>query len=426
MSSPFPPPGVKVLTVGELTRAIRQQLEETFVNVWVEGEVSNLARPNSGHQYFTLKDDTAPLDAVLYRGVGLRLKFDLVDGMRVVARGRLSVYEPKGKYQFAIEEIQPKGIGPLELAFRQLKEKLSVKGYFEPRRKKPLPRIPRRLVLVTSPTGSAVRDMLEILARRWPAVEIWVCPVRVQGEGSVQEIVAALAALNRLPPADGLPIDLLILGRGGGSLEDLWTFNEEVVAEAIAASRIPIVTGIGHEDDLTIADMVADKRYLTPSDAATRSVPDRAEVLAWLEGLEEKLRDRLRTRLDAAKTKLDELAARRCFRQPLDRLRDEERRLDEWSARLARNVRQRLEQSHQRLEGLAARLESLSPLNVLARGYSLTRKENEQSVLRSAEQVRTGDRLVTQLSQGRVVSRVEETTPDSSFREPMTRKGVNS
>ncbi len=426
MSSPFPPPGVKVLTVGELTRAVRQQLEEAFGNVWVEGEVSNLSRPSSGHQYFTLKDDTAPLDAVLYRGVGLRLKFDLVDGMRVIARGRLTVYEPKGKYQFAIEEIQPKGVGPLELAFRQLKEKLSVKGYFEPRRKKPLPRIPRRLVLVTSPTGSAVRDMLEILARRWPATQVWVCPVRVQGEGSVPEIVAALGMLNRLQPADGLPIDLLILGRGGGSLEDLCTVNEEAVAEAMVASRLPIVTGIGHEDDLTIADMVADKRYLTPSDAATRSVPDRAEVLTWLEGLEDKMRDKLRTRLDAVKARLDELAARRCFRQPLDRLRDEERRLDEWSARMARAVQQRLEQSRHRLEALASRLESLSPLNVLARGYSLTRREDEQHVLRTAALVRPGDRLVTQLSQGRLVSRVEEITLDSSVGQLMNREGATS
>jgi exodeoxyribonuclease VII large subunit len=268
--------------------------------------------------------------------------------------------------------------------------------------------------------------MLEILARRWPALEVWVCPVRVQGAGAAQEIVAALAALNRLQPADGLPIDLLILGRGGGSLEDLWTFNEETVAEAIAASRLPLVTGIGHEDDFTIADMVADKRYLTPSDAATRSVPDRHEVLTWLEGLEDKLRDKLRNRLDTAKAKLDELAQRRCFRQPLDRVRDAERRLDELSGRMERAVRQRHEEARRRLEASAARLESLSPLNVLARGYSLTRKENENTVLRLAAQVRPGDRLVTQLSQGRIISRVEETTRDSAVGDTSTRQGVAS
>jgi exodeoxyribonuclease VII large subunit len=408
MASPFPPPGVKVLTVGELTRAIKQQLEEGYASVWVEGEVSNLAKPSSGHQYLTLKDDTAPLKAVLYRGVGLRLRFDLTDGMHVIARGRLSVYEPRGEYQFLIEEIQPKGVGPLELAFRQLKEKLSLRGWFEPRRKKPLPRIPRRLALVTSPTGSAVRDMLEILMRRWPAVEVWVCPVRVQGEGSVPEIVAALEMLNRLKPADGQPIELLILGRGGGSLEDLWTFNEEAVAEAIVASRIPLVTGIGHEDDLTIADMVADKRYLTPSDAATRSVPDRAEVLGWLEGLDERLRAKLQNRLETARRKLDELASHRCFRLPLERLREEERRLDDWSLRMERALQQRLAQTRQRLEGMAARLEGLSPLNVLARGYSLTRKEKEPALLRTVKDVCPGDRLITQLHQGRIISRVEE------------------
>jgi exodeoxyribonuclease VII large subunit len=412
MSSPFPPPGVTVLTVSELTRAVRQQLEETFVNVWVEGEVSNLARPSSGHQYLTLKDDAAPLKAVLYRGVGLRLKFDLADGMRVIARGRLMVYEPRGEYQFAIEEIQPKGVGPLELAFRQLKEKLSVRGWFEPKRKKPLPRIPRRLALVTSATGSAVRDMLEILSRRWPAVEVWVCPVRVQGEGSVPEIVAALALLNRLRPADGVPLDLLILGRGGGSLEDLWSFNEEAVAEAIVTSRIPVVTGIGHEDDLTIADMVADRRCLTPSDAATQTVPDRVKVLEWLEGLEDKMRDRLRTRLEAARAKVDDLASHRCFRLPLERVREEEHRLDEWAERMGRAARQRWEQARQRLEAAAARLEGLSPLNVLARGYSLTRKENETGVLGSADDVQPGDRIVTRLHKGRVVSRVETTSSE--------------
>src|SRR5437763_292458 len=236
MSSPFPPAGVKVLTVGELTRAIKGTLEEGYASVWGVGGVSTLARPCSGHMSLTLKDDEAPLKAVLYRGIALRLRFDLQDGMRIIARGRLTLYMPRGEYQFLIEELQPKGIGPLELAFRQLKEKLSVRGYFDPRRKKKLPRIPRRIGLVTSPTGSAVRDMLEVLSRRWPATEVWVCPVRVQGEGAAEEIAAALALLNRIGGAGPTPIDVLILGRGGGSLEDLWPFNEEVVAPALYTS----------------------------------------------------------------------------------------------------------------------------------------------------------------------------------------------
>ena len=220
--------------------------------------MSNLARPSSGHLYLTLKDEDAPIKAVIYRGVALRMRFDLADGMRVIVRGRLTVYLPRGEYQLQVEEVQPKGIGPLELAFRQLKEKLFTRGFFDPDRKKKLPRIRRRIVLVTSPTGSAVRDMLEILSRRWPAAEVWVCPVKVQGDGAAQDIADAVRRLNRLHDSGAVAIDVLIVGRGGGSLEDLWAFNEEPVAQAIFASRIPVVSGVGHEDDLTIADLVAD------------------------------------------------------------------------------------------------------------------------------------------------------------------------
>jgi exodeoxyribonuclease VII large subunit len=409
------PAADKVLTIGELTRAIKGKLEESYASVWVEGEVSNLSRPSSGHVYLTLKDDEASLKAVLYRGIAFRLKFDLRDGMRVIARGRLSVFVPRGEYQLLIEEVQPKGIGPLELAFRQLKEKLSLKGYFEPARKKKLPRIPRRVVLVTSPTGSAVRDMLEILSRRWPAAEAVVCPVRVQGEGAALEIASALGLLNRVGgPGSARPIDVLIVGRGGGSLEDLWPFNEECVAHAIYTSRIPVVSGVGHEDDLTIADMVADCRALTPSEAAERVVPDRAEVLKWLDGLEGRFRGLLLRRLEVARNKLDDLAGRACFRRPLERVREEERRLDDWGERLTRAVRQRLRDAECRLEAQAARLEGLSPLNVLARGYSLTRREGETALVRSPEQVRPGERIITQVQRGRIVSRVEAVEPTDS------------
>jgi exodeoxyribonuclease VII large subunit len=409
MVAPFPPPGVKILTIGELTRALKGLLEETHANVWVEGEVSNLSRPSSyGHQYLTLKDDEAPLKAVLYRAIALRMKFDLRDGMRVIARGRLTLYMPRGEYQLLIEEIQPKGIGPLELAFRQLKEKLSLKGYFDPKRKRKPPRIPRRIVLVTSPSGSAVRDMLEILSRRWPAAEAWVCPVHVQGEGAAAEVAEAIGALNRIADAEPA-IDVLIVGRGGGSLEDLWTFNEECVARAIFESRIPVVTGIGHEDDLTIADMVADLRALTPSEAAEKVVPDRAAVLDWLAGLESRFRTHLRRRLDLARSRLDELAHQPCFRRPLERIRQEERQLDDWNERLQRAVRRRIEQLREQLKAQAARLESLSPLNVLARGYSLTCKEADGAVLRDAGEVQPGERVMTRLQQGQIISRVEQT-----------------
>lgn len=413
MAAPFPPPDVKVLTIAELTRGVRLLLESAYAPVWVEGEVSNIARPGSGHVYLTLKDDTAPLKAVIYRGVALRMKFDLRDGMKVVARGRLTVYEPRGEYQLQIEEVQPKGIGPLELAFRQLKEKLSVLGYFDPLRKKKPPRFPRRLTLVTSPTGSAVRDMLEILSRRWPATEVWVCPVRVQGEGAAGEISEALERLNRIGGPDSPAeqrIDVILLGRGGGSLEDLWAFNEEVVARAIFRSEIPVVSGVGHEDDLTIADLVADVRALTPSEAAERVVPDRAEVLTWLTQAGARLKALLLRGVEVARDRLADLADRRCFRAPLDRIYEEQRRLEGLDDRLTRAGRLRLAHAGERLGALAGRLEALSPLSVLARGYSLTRRE-DGTVVRDSEQVRPGDRIVIQVQRGRLVGRVEECQP---------------
>ena len=317
----------------------------------------------------------------------------------------------RGEYQLQIEEVQPKGIGALELAFRQLKEKLSVKGYFKPERKKKLPRIPRRVALITSGTGSAVRDMLEILGRRWPAAEVWVMPVRVQGEGAREEIAAAIERINKIAGPGTTskpgPVDVLILGRGGGSLEDLWPFNEELVANAIYNSRIPVVTGIGHEDDLTIADMVADKRALTPSEAAEFVVPNQTEVVKWLAGLEARCQALLTRNLELARSRLDALAGRHCFREPLQRIQDEERRLDDLLERLRRAMQQRMVQARTRLEAQTAQLESLSPLNVLARGYSLTRKEADRSVVRSAAQVQPGDRLLTHLHQGEIIARVE-------------------
>jgi exodeoxyribonuclease VII large subunit len=401
-----PPEGTRVLTVGELTRQVKELVEGNFLSVWVAGEVSGLSRPSSGHVYLKLKDSESVLNAVIYRGIALRMKFDLRDGMEVIVRGRLAIYVPRGEYQMAIEEIQPKGIGALELALRQLKEKLFSRGFFDPKRKRKLPAFPKRVVLVTSPTGAAVRDMLEILGRRWPMTEVWVCPVPVQGEGAGLKIAEAIQRLNRLRG-----LDILIVGRGGGSMEDLWAFNEESVAQAIFASRIPVVSAVGHETDLTIADLVADCRALTPSEAAERVVPDRGEMLDWLQNMAVQMRTLLRKRVEQGRVRLDNVARRRCFRQPLERLRDLERRLDDWAARLGRSVRQRLVLAQQKLEAAAARLETLSPLNVLRRGYSLTRTETGLAVIRSPEQVRPGDRLITTVQQGRIISRVEEVAP---------------
>jgi exodeoxyribonuclease VII large subunit len=396
------PEGVKVITVSELTDQIKGLLEEGFASVWVTGEVSSLSKPRSGHLYFNMKDDRSVLRSVIWRGVALRMRFDLKDGMEIIARGRLSLYAPQGNYQLVVEEVQPKGIGALELAFRQLKEKLFVQGYFEPKRKKPLPRIPDRIALVTSPTGAAVRDMLEILGRRWPRAEVWVCPVAVQGDGAAQDIAAMIRRVNQLQPR----IDVLIVGRGGGSIEDLWAFNEEPVARAIFESTIPVVSAVGHEVDFTIAEMVADKRALTPSEAAELVVPNREEILESLLGAETRLKELLLNRLQMARQRFADLCQRRAFRLPLDRIRELERRLDDWGERLNRAVKQRLLLSRKQVEGVAAQLESLSPLNVLARGYSLTRNELGK-VIREASQLQVGERLETLVAKGRIVSRVE-------------------
>lgn len=398
-----------VRSVGDLTEEVKELLEVGFPSVWVAGEISNLARPSSGHIYLTLKDARAQLRAVMWRGLALRVRFEPHDGLEVIARGRLSVYPQRGDYQLVIEELHPRGIGAQELALRQLKERLFRLGYFARERKKPLPRFPTQLALVTSPTGAAVRDMLEILGRRWPAVEVWVCPVRVQGEGAAAEVAAAVRLLNRLAETSVLAMDVLIVGRGGGSSEDLDAFNAESVAQAIFESRIPVVSAVGHEIDVTIADLVADHRALTPSEAAAAVVPDRTELLLGLDELQTRLSDSMTRRLEQARWRLDDLTQRRAFRLPLERIHSQEQRLDDWEQRLHRAARQRLVQDRERLQAFAARLETLSPLNVLGRGYSLTCTEADRSVVRSPQQVRPGDRLVTTVQHGRIVSRVEET-----------------
>lgn len=418
------PPGAKLRTVGELTAEIRATLEDGFRTVWVVGEVSNLSRPQSGHLYFNLKDADAVIRGVIWRGVAMRLRFDLKDGMEVVGRGRVAVYPPQGAYQIQFEELQPKGVGALELAFQQLKEKLFTRGYFDPRRKKPIPPFPRRVALVTSPTGAAIRDMLEILKARMPAVDVLVVPVKVQGEGSAASIADAIRTVN----AHVLGVDVIVVGRGGGSLEDLWTFNEVAVADAIFASRIPVVSAVGHETDVTIADLVADRRALTPSEAATSVVPDRRELMTAAHDLDQRMHAGVTRRLDRSRDRLAELSQRRAFRAPLERVHDLERRLDELGERLdgskGRFVRElnrrlddlaawvqraaavRLQRAHDRLAAGAARLEAVSPLAVLGRGYSLTQTEGG-AVVRDAAALKPGDRVRTRLLRGEVVCRVE-------------------
>jgi exodeoxyribonuclease VII large subunit len=396
----------KVLSVSELTQQVKFLLEEAFPMLSLGGEISGLSRPASGHVYLTLKDASAQIPAVIYRNAALRIPFDLHNGLEVIVRGKLTVYPPRGSYQLMIEDVQPKGIGAAELALRQLKEKLQQLGYFAAERKRPLPAFPRRIAVVTSPSGAAVRDILETLSQRWLACEVWIFPARVQGEGAAEEIARALGQVNRLAG-----LDLAIVGRGGGSSEDLSAFNDERVARAIFESRIPIVSAVGHEIDVTIADLVADHRALTPTAAAQMVVPHIEEIREYLDVVRQRTRQGLLRIAQRLRERLTELATRTCFRLPFESIRVRERRLDELDGRIHRATRQHLAQLRERMISQAARLGALSPLNVLARGYSLTRREKDMAVVRLGSEVVPGSRLLTDVQHARITSVVTNIEP---------------
>lgn len=403
-------PATQPITVSALAALLKGHIERQFTSVWVAGEVSNFTRASSGHWYFTLKDANAQLRSAMFRAWNLRLRFDPTDGMQVIARGRATVYEPRGEMQFVVEELQPRGVGAAEQALRQLKQKLHLKGYFDTKRKKPLPQYPRRIGLIASASGAAIRDLIELFAQRWPLAELVVRPSRVQGEGAAAEVAAAIRLLNAVHASRELPLDAIVIGRGGGSAEDLWAFNEETVATAIFESVVPVVSAVGHEIDVTVADLVADCRAETPSAAVVALTPDRREQMQDLVNRHKNLRDALEQRLRLARRQLDNIATRPALRRPLQRIRDLEQRLDEISERLHRAANLRVIQAAEKFTALAARLESLSPLNVLTRGYSLTQTQ-EGNLVRSASEVQTGDVLVTRVAAGSIRSRVEATVP---------------
>jgi exodeoxyribonuclease VII large subunit len=392
------------LSVSELTAQVKDLLEAAFPSLWVAGEISNFSRPQSGHCYLTLKDDRAQLRAAMWRPVASRVRFDMHDGLEVVCRGRLEIYAPRGTYQLIIEEIEPKGMGALELALRQLREKLAREGLFDPARKRPLPSFVRQIAVVTSPTGAAIRDFLQVLGRRWRGADVLIAPVRVQGEGAAQEIAAAIATLNRL----ARPIDCLVVTRGGGSLEDLWAFNEEPVVRAIAASRIPVISAVGHEIDVTLSDLAADLRALTPSEAAELVAPAAEELLGELRQIKNRLTAALRSRALTARSRLDAINRHHVFRRPRQHVYDLTRLVDEWSGRMHRSMRQIFQHAQHSLNSTSARLESLGPLAVLARGYSITQRTSDGRVIRSASELTPGERISTRFARGKSISRVEE------------------
>jgi exodeoxyribonuclease VII large subunit len=391
-----------ILTVTQLTRQIKNLLEGSFPDVWVEGEISNLRAPQSGHTYFTLKDEESQIRAVLFRSSQKNLKFTLQHGMQVICRGRVSVYDPRGEYQIVIEYIEPKGVGALQKAFEELKERLAKEGLFDLDRKKPLPLLPRRIGIVTSPAGAAIRDMLRVIRRRHPRMEILIYPVPVQGADAAPAIVEAIGYFNREKKAD-----VMIIGRGGGSLEDLWAFNEEAVARAIHASEIPVISAVGHETDYAISDFVADLRAPTPSAAAEMVVQSEESFREHIVSLETGLARSMRRQLEVLRASLREKM--RVLVDPRRRLEQNVQRVDELVGRLATGIGHHLRRDRALLASLAAGLDHLNPLGILSRGYSITKKLPAGAILKDASGVKPGDMLSTRLHKGEVVSRVEET-----------------
>jgi len=435
-----------IYTVSQLTAEVKSLLERNFEHLWVEGEISNLRLPSSGHLYFTLKDESAQVRGVMFRLQNRLLKFEPADGLQVVCYGRLTVYEPRGEYQIVVDYMEPKGLGALQLAFEQLKEKLSQEGLFDPAHKKSLPHLPQKIGIVTSPTGAAIRDILQIIDRRFANVHILLYPVRVQGAGAAQEIAQAIQELNQWPG-----IEVLIVGRGGGSLEDLWAFNEEIVARAIYSSRVPVISAVGHEVDFTIADFVADLRAPTPSAAAELVVRNKVELVQSLESLGRRLGNAGLAALEARQERLLSLGHR--LVDPRRRLSDQRLRMDDIFSRLSNSIQQGLlrkaerlrlkadslillhpgrraaEHTHrlvqlsrrltlalrvelrffrQRTEGYMGKLQILSPLAVLERGYSIARVLPSKKVVRRASMLKAEDRVNVKVHRGEFIARVEE------------------
>ena len=441
-------PGKRIYSVSELNETARGILEESFEDVWIQGEISNFRAHSSGHHYFSLKDSRCQIAAVMFRGRNRGLRFRPEDGLLVLIRGRVTVYEPRGTYQVIVEGMEPRGVGALQLAFEQLKARLNAEGLFDPARKRPLPILPRRIGLITSPSGAAVRDLLQVLRRRYANLHITIFPTAVQGKTAAPEIAAALVEMNRM----GFH-DVLILARGGGSLEDLWPFNEEVVARAIAASRIPVISAVGHEIDFTIADFVADLRAPTPSAAAEMVIETKAALEERISFLTAGLRNSVRLLFSQLRTRVEILSRSRSFRLVENRLGVAQQRVDDAVQRLRYSWRDRRHRLRERLQnsraGLSAglrmaewerckrrwesargavqlqiqamvsrlrsahreylgRLESLSPLAVLQRGYAICRDSRTGIILRNAADTEPGKSLAIRLHQGGLDCQVKE------------------
>jgi exodeoxyribonuclease VII large subunit len=380
-------------------------LEGKFPAIWVSGEVSDLSRPRSGHLYFTLKDDRAQIRGIIWRSTAARLGMDIQEGDQVLCLGDLEVYAARGTYQLVIRKLQPQGLGALQLAFQRLQQKLNSEGLFAAQRKRPLPRYPTRIGLLTSPDGAAAGDFLESAANRWKGVEIIIIPALVQGQGAADSIIGGIRAAQRIRPK----LDALVIARGGGSLEDLWCFNEEPVVRAVAASEIPTVSAVGHEIDVTLCDLAADVRALTPTDGATRVLPDARLLGQSVLEARKRLDRSMRSAIEARRSRLESLESRSSFRKPHEVIHLRFRKLDELDARARRAMFSKIQLGHARLATAAASLSALSPLNVLARGYSVTLDAAGRAI-EDADQVQPGDRVRTRLHRGEIESEVRKTS----------------
>lgn len=391
-----------VYSVSELTKYIRVIVEDSFPGIWVEGEISNFILHTSGHMYFSLKDATSILKCAMFKRANEKLKFSLKNGMKVIVFGSISVYEARGEYQLIVEEVEPKGVGALQLQFQQLKEKLTKEGLFDPKYKVPIPFLPTRIGVVTSPTGAAIQDILNIARRRFSNVEIIINPVKVQGLDAKNEIAAAIRQFNELKN-----IDVMIVGRGGGSLEDLWPFNEEIVARAIFESRIPVISAVGHEIDFTISDFVADFRAPTPSAAAELVIPKKEDLVNLIDKETARLNNAIHATLEGLKDRLRSLKESYVLRQPLNYIIQQEQRIDDIRKDIYLRINHAMDMSRQNFQRLVGKLDSLSPVSILGRGYSITRKLPAGVIIKDARLLKKGDEVETKLGTGKFRSIVK-------------------
>lgn len=391
----------RIYSVTELTKEIKGELEEQFASIWVEGEISNLVTPRSGHTYFTLKDQSSQIRAVIFKYVGSRLKFQLENGLQVLLRGSVSVYVPRGEYQLIVNYAEPRGAGALQLAFEQLKKRLAGEGLFEKEYKKPIPLLPKKIGVVTSATGAAIRDILNVVNRRFANVHILIAPVRVQGTEAPAEIARAIDTFNQLSD-----IDVLIVGRGGGSLEDLWAFNEEIVARSIFASKIPVISAVGHEIDFTISDFVADLRAPTPSAAAELVVQNKENLINTVNVLTTRLKNAIANMLSRLKETTQQYIIR--LQDPRRRIGELQQRVDDLHHRLTTSFQHTIDKKRYQFETVFGKLDSLSPLTLLSRGYAICRNATTLRAIKTTADVNIGEDVLVRLSEGELCCEVKE------------------